>query len=38
MTPGGLKQNVPVAAFVPGCPPKPEAILQGIVTALKKLK
>jgi len=38
MTPGGLKQNFPVAAFVPGCPPKPEAILKGVVIALKKLK
>lgn len=35
---GGLKQNVPVDAFVPGCPPKPEAILLGIVTALGKLE
>lgn len=36
--PGGLKQNIPIAAFVPGCPPKPEAIVQGVVTALKKMK
>jgi membrane-bound hydrogenase subunit mbhJ len=27
-----------VAAYVPGCPPKPEAIILGVVKALGRLK
>ena len=27
-----------VAAYVPGCPPKPEAIILGVVKALNALK
>ncbi len=38
MVPGGLKQSIPVAAFVPGCPPKPEAIVKGVLIALKKFE
>ncbi len=32
-----LDKIIPVDIYVPGCPPKPEAIISGIVKALKKL-
>ena len=32
-----LDQHIPVSAYIPGCPPKPEAIIHGIVTALESL-
>jgi len=35
---GPVDKIVPVAAYVPGCPPKPEAIIMGIVKALESLK
>lgn len=35
---GGVDKVVPVDAYVFGCPPKPEAIIDGVVTALGKLK
>lgn len=35
---GGVDKVVPVAAYVPGCCPKPEAIIDGVVMALGKLK
>ena len=28
---GGIDQAIPVNAYIPGCPPKPEAIIAGIV-------
>jgi len=31
----GIDKVIPVDAFVPGCPPKPEAILDGVVKLLK---
>ena len=33
-----VDRHLPVAAYVPGCPPKPEAIIAGIVEALGTLK
>ena len=29
---------VPVAMYVPGCPPKPEAMIMGVVKLIQKLK
>ncbi len=34
---GPSDQVFPVDVFVPGCPPKPEAIIQGILLAVSKL-
>lgn len=33
-TMGGLDKVLPVDFFIPGCPPRPEAILWGIATAM----
>ena len=34
---GGVDQVIPVDAYVSGCAPKPEAIIDGVVIALGKL-
>jgi Ni,Fe-hydrogenase III small subunit len=36
--PETVDEVLPVDAYVPGCPPKPEAIIDGIVKVIKKLK
>jgi ech hydrogenase subunit C len=33
---GGIDKVVPVDVYVPGCPAKPEAIIDGVVLGLKK--
>jgi NADH-quinone oxidoreductase B subunit len=35
---GGIDQVIPVNAYVPGCPPRPEAIIDGVVKLLSSLK
>jgi len=34
---GGVVKVLPVDFFVPGCPPRPEAIIDGFLLAVKKL-
>ena len=35
---GGIDKVIPVDAVIPGCPPKPEAILDGVVKLLTAVK
>lgn len=35
---GPLDKHIPVDAYVPGCPPKPEAIIHGLIALLGKWK
>ncbi len=35
---GPLDKFIPIDVYVPGCPPKPEAIIYGIAKALSKLE
>ncbi len=35
---GPVDEIVPVTVYVPGCPPRPEAIVHGVVTAVAKLE
>jgi Ni,Fe-hydrogenase III small subunit len=34
---GPYQRHIPVDVWIPGCPPKPEAIIAGVVKALGKL-
>ncbi len=35
---GGVDQVVPVDVYIPGCPPRPQALLQGILLAVGRLE
>jgi NADH-quinone oxidoreductase B subunit len=35
---GSIDEVIPVDVYVPGCPPRPEAIIDGVVKLLQKLK
>lgn len=35
---GGIDEVLPVSVFVPGCPPRPEAVIDGVVQLLESLK
>lgn len=35
---GGIAEVIPVNVFIPGCPPRPEAIIYGVVQLLEGLK
>jgi ech hydrogenase subunit C len=35
---GGVDKVIPVDAYIPGCPPRPEAILDGVVKLLNSVK
>lgn len=37
-TRGGVEQVIPVDIFIPGCPPRPEALLYGILLAVGRLE
>ena len=37
ISPVPLDEIIPVHAYIPGCPPKPEAMIAGIVKALQSL-
>ncbi|MEO9320536.1 MAG: NADH-quinone oxidoreductase subunit NuoB [Nitrososphaera sp.] len=37
-TSGGIEKIVPVDVFIPGCPPRPQALLYGLLLALDRIK
>ena len=37
-TTGGIDKVVPVDVYIPGCPPRPEILLQGLLLAVNRMK
>jgi len=37
-SPCRVDEIVPVSAYIPGCPPKPEAMIAGVVKLIKKVR
>lgn len=37
-TTGGAAKVIPVNAYIPGCPPRPQALIYGLLTALGRLE
>jgi len=35
---GGINSVLPVDAYIPGCPPKPEAIIDGIAKLIQRIR
>jgi ech hydrogenase subunit C len=35
---GGVDKVIPVDVYIPGCPPKPEAIIDGIIKLLNLIR
>jgi NADH-quinone oxidoreductase B subunit len=35
---GGIDQVIPVDVYIPGCPPRPEAVIDGVALLLKQLQ
>jgi NADH-quinone oxidoreductase B subunit len=35
---GGIDSVIPVSAYIPGCPVRPEAVIDGVVKLLAKIK
>ncbi len=37
-TTGGIDKVIPVDIYIPGCPPRPEVLLQGLLLAINRMK